>query len=123
ILSGTMNKKQKIAKELKFPTLPMFFAMLKTFALVVFALAIFRADSVAHAFGYFSNMISPTLLKMPKLDLTTFAISCLFIAIMFIIEWRNRDKHHGLYLGDVCSPLKRWSMYFFLLMSMLFFGI
>ena len=75
-----------------------FFTMLVTFFIVCIGLVLFRAESIGQAWEYICGMSqSDTIMacyrffKRPALWPTN-----LFIVIMLVVEWLQREKEHGL---------------------------
>ena len=62
-----------------------------------------------------------SIIKMPKI--TGIKIIPLII-FLFLVEWLQRDKLHGLELENTKFPrLFRWSFYYILLFMILYFRI
>ena len=122
ILNGTMNKKSKMVKGKLWPTFKETINILRTFFIIMLTFVIFKADSMAHAIGYYKHLVSTSLFSIPVIDFTAVAIVLFFSMAMFATEWINRDKDHGLVLNQVRVAYKRWSFYFLLIFSLLFFG-
>ncbi len=71
--------------------------VLKTFVFVTFAWIFFRAESVQHALSYIRRMFSTSLFSFPKLSgekNIEALLSLLFIFIMIVVEWRQRNKQY-----------------------------
>ncbi|NHM06440.1 MBOAT family protein [Flavobacterium sp. CYK-4] len=121
ILNGTMNKKIKTDKTKLWPTLTESFNMARTFFVIMLTFVIFKADSMAHAFGYYKHMVSTSIFSIPVIDFASVAIVLLFSLLMFGTEWKHRYQDHGLVLSEPMD-LKRWGFYLLLMLSLLFFG-
>lgn len=124
ILSGSFNKKKKIAKDKVLPSLREGLNMLMTFSLVMLALIIFRADSISQAFHYFGRLFSLSLFSMPEIPLgkKNALTTMIFIIAMFIVEWFQRDKNHGLQIDTIKRPALRLSIYYAVVFIVYFFG-
>jgi D-alanyl-lipoteichoic acid acyltransferase DltB (MBOAT superfamily) len=100
MLSGAFFKKTKLkTTKLGLPTFLDFFKMLGTFLLVTLGLIIFRADNIGQAYTYISNSFSSSILSIPKIvgyANITMILTFVFIIILLVYEWRNRDKEYGL---------------------------
>jgi D-alanyl-lipoteichoic acid acyltransferase DltB (MBOAT superfamily) len=93
IVTGTLNKKKKLAKDEILPSLREFLNMLGTFTLVMMSLIIFRSESISNAIGYLDRIFSTSILSIPKFrgeENTTAIISLFFIIIFIIVEWKYR---------------------------------
>jgi len=105
------------------PSIKEVFSMTLTFSLTTFAWVFFRAEDIHHAISYLSNIIHPSTLTFPelitpKLEMV-YTLFCIFI--LLLIEWKNRDKIHGL---DIASYKKnsRWMLYFIIILMTITFG-
>jgi alginate O-acetyltransferase complex protein AlgI len=117
ILSGTLNKKKKIPITRMFPTFREFLNMLGTFLLVMLTLIVFRANSINQAFGYYRDLVSPSLFTVPSLSLFDVhsgkvLVIIFFIFLMLTFEWFQREKDFGLQIGFIKSRLLRWGIYY-----------
>ncbi|GHT08123.1 O-acyltransferase [Bacteroidia bacterium] len=99
------------------PSLKELFQMLVTFGLVVFGWILFRAENIAHAWGYISGIFSQSLFTAPSVKLKEKAINLCCIAIFMLIEWLNRQKQHGLQIENIKSPFIKWVIYFALILA------
>ena len=92
--------------------------ILLTFVLVVLGWIIFRAPSIADAWGYVWGMVDTSLLATPMMAGVWRAL-CL-VTIMIVVEWIHRNEEHGFAI----AKLPRWgrvlAMYM-LIFSILFF--
>lgn len=94
--------------------------MVVTFAQVALAWVFFRADTVQGAFQYVARMVSPSLFSPPTLGSKKVL---LFVLVMLVVEWINRQEHHGFALERwaLGRPV-RWAGYLALGYLVLFFG-
>ena len=116
LLVGNSHKfKDTVAMGRFFPSFKEWLQMSLTFFLVVIGWVIFRAESISEACGYLVRMftVSGTL---PSHGNDPF----IYIAILSLVEWFQRNKEHGLQLSSV-GLLKytfvRWSMYLIVFVS------
>ncbi len=124
IIKGTMNKKKKIAKEKPLPSINELTNIIGTFILVMLTLVLFRSDTISQAFQYYSSLLSFSLFSKPIIPDQNYAILTLFfIALMFITEWIQRDKEHGLDIRLVKSAFIRYSIYYALLILTFTLGV
>lgn len=117
------NKKLKITKE-GLPVISDFFKMLLTFSLVTLSLILIKADNISKAYQYFHSLFSPTLFSIPKVIGYTnvvMLLSIIFVIIMFIYEWKNREKEYGLEIGNKKIGWQYFH-YIFILSLIYFFG-
>jgi alginate O-acetyltransferase complex protein AlgI len=118
ILKGTLNKKKKIAREKIFPSFMEFFNMLKTFTIVMLTLVIFRANTIGQAYHYIIGLFSLSLFTLPEIHLNPL----LFILIMFIVEWKQREKEHALQINELKHPELKLLVYYALMFTILVWG-
>ena len=95
-LSKTRRKFEKKNK-LKGNKLYEIFTMVVTFFIVTIGLILFRAESIVQAWEYAYGMLQFGTLRafyrfftLPEIRLTN-----LFIVIMLVVEWLQREKQHG----------------------------
>jgi len=116
LLTGS-NRKYigTIAQGRWLPSLVELFRMGLTFLLTCLAWIFFRSATVGDALGYIHRIFSFTkgdplpLIEPPALPL---------IMILVLVEWVQREKQHGLEMGDRIPRFVRWAIY-----SVLLFGI
>lgn len=93
------------------PSFKEFFQILITFALTCLAWIFFRAASVGQAIEYIQGIFSIKLFSVPDgLPVKVLAL----VAVMFIIEWINREKVHGLQIQRF-NPWVRRVLYLFVI--------
>lgn len=125
ILKGTLNKKNKIAKDKIFPSAVEIKNMVFTFSQVLFAFIIFRSDTISIALGYYKGIFSKSIFSIPSIpgnSIVALIIPFFFIIVMIIIEWFQRDKEFGLYFLNSKSLKYRISIYFIFVFIIIFFG-
>lgn len=107
VFSGSFGKNKKIRPgNHGLPKMNDFLKMLGTFCLVSIALIIFRADSVGDAISYMGGIISSSIISMPNIIVTR--VTYLFIAILFLLEWYQRDKEHPLQMKPAFLEKRKW---------------
>lgn len=108
------------------PSTKDFLKMLLTFILIAFSRIFFRAPTVTIAFSYIYNMFTKPFFSgsfMPKqANSFQYFLCFLFIVILFLVEWIQREKPHGLFLNNTHKAL-RWSFYVFFITLIMFFGV
>lgn len=102
-----------------------FVAMLLTFALVTFAWVFFRAADLGNAWDMISGVASGyahaplQIARLPWVLLTTPV--ALFILLMLVLEWLQRDRQHALAdLERFAGRPLRWASYYALLLVVLY---
>ncbi|WP_343686266.1 MBOAT family O-acyltransferase [Chryseobacterium gleum] len=93
-----------VAMDRLLPSFKEFFKILLTFGLTCFAWIFFRAESVTQAVLYIKKIIDPALFIIPKpFPFKVFSL----VAVMFVIEWINRGKNHGLEIDQFRPWIRR----------------
>ena len=120
VLSGAFMKKDRLrTNKIGLPVLKDLGRMLLTFALVVFGVVIFRAESIGMAWEYFCGMCNRSLFTVfikKKIALS----NVIFITIMLVVEWLQRGKEHGLEIAHF-KPLTRNIIVLLLIEFIVFF--
>ncbi len=94
-----------------FPSLKEFFQMGITFGLAVAGWIIFRAESIRDVFGYMKIMADDAVhCRFSVSGGPTVSVSILMICVVFITEWIQRTKEHGLEIASMPAVL-RWLCY------------
>ena len=94
-----------------------------TFFVVMLTLVFFRVDSINDALSYYYNLLSPSLFSFPVLPYRKSAlITLIFIILFIIVEWIQKDKHHGLQLNHIKNSFMRLSIYYILIFCIILFG-
>ncbi len=114
ILRGTIIKKSEIDKNRLLPTAREAMNIVLTFSQVMFAFIIFRSTSVGDALEYFQLMANPSLISIPVISLKKrAAVTLLFVFLMLLMEWLNRDKHYAVAeIGLRWPKPMRWLCYY-----------
>ena len=93
-------------------------AILLTFACTTLAWVFFRADSLTDAVGYLRGMCARSLLQIPdEFDPWLMAT----IAVLFVVEWLQRRRPHGLDVAHLPSWARR-SAYMSVFLLIFFLG-
>jgi len=94
-------------------------SVLLTFSLTTAAWVLFRADTLSGAIRYFYHIVSLSTFSLPPVQ---FALPLLLAAVLFAVEWVQRDKPHPLQLNR-WPLLARWGTYYtVLLMTLALYG-
>lgn len=100
-----------VAKDRLLPSVKEVFQMLITFMLVVIGWIIFRAETIHQAWDYIVCMVTKFHFSMPAHGKDPL----IYIAILLIIEWLQRQKQFGLQLeekGIFRHRAVRWTIYY-----------
>lgn len=102
ILSGKNRKyTNQIAEGRMLPTIKELGQMLLTFFLTLIGWIIFRAESIGQAWAFICGIFNKSLFTMPWLkNKETYLVIFVGAAIMFLVEWINREKSHGFILSE-----------------------
>jgi len=110
IYSGSFVKKKKLKlNAIYLPKLKDFIKIIGTFFIVSFGLIIFRSQSVLDAFSFVNIIISGSLLSIPIIKVSNYTI--LFITILVILEWFQKEKEYASQLDIHFIERKKWIAY------------
>jgi len=120
ISMNTQKSRKRVEKKyhLKDSRIYAIFRMILTFSIVCVGLIFFRAKSIAQAWSYFGGIFTSSFFSTPHIKdvtLKTLVFTIIFIVMFMTIEWRNREKQHGLQVDNTKSPVVRWALYFALI--------
>jgi D-alanyl-lipoteichoic acid acyltransferase DltB (MBOAT superfamily) len=118
-----MNRKYTniVAVDRYLPNLTEAFQMLFTFFLAMIGWVIFRSENMNQCADYFAHMCSSSLFQV-SIEYGKRAV--MMIVLMFVVEWLNRDKQHGLqfdYKGIFSKSSLRWGIYLVLILIIILF--
>ena len=125
ILSGSFGKKKKLkANALGLPSMNDFSKMIITYLLVAFGLIIFNSQSLEQAVVFIKGLFNfSNITSFTAEGLRMLALSLIFAALMFIAEWKQRDKEYALQIDSVISKkFFRYAIYWFLLILLVLFS-
>ncbi len=115
-----------IAQGKYLPSIKEFLNMFITFCLTVFAWIFFRADNLAHAFQYLTEIFSQSLISIPRVLVMSRIpiILPIILTIFFIlIEWVGRENQYAIErLGLKWKRYYRWAMYLFITILIVIFS-
>lgn len=103
------------------PTLKEAGPMLLTFFLAVIGWIIFRAESIGQAWEYVGGICDASLFSIPYLKPQNY-FTPLFVIILIIIEWCQRNKEHALTLYGVRNSWLRKAFYAALIITIVLFN-
>lgn len=90
-------------------------SIILTYIITLFALIIFRNNTLENAWHYFTNIFTKSFFEIPS-GLTPVP----YIAIFMIIEWAGRRNEFAIERIPVKSRLVRWCFYWALLIAIAF---
>ena len=125
ILSGVIFKKKKLkVNKFGLPSLNDFLKIIGTFLLWTLSLIIFRAENIAQAISFMSEIFSYSLFTIPSLSNRVLVFTTLIFMLIFIlIEWNSRQSEHALEkIGLNFSRSIRFIFYYLIIFSIYFFG-
>jgi len=95
-----------------------------TFILVMVSWIFFRANNVAHALSYISQILSNSLFTTPYFQSIGRAIKILGLSGLFLlIEWLGKEHQYAIeYLGKKWRKPFRWAMYYFIILIIFYFA-
>jgi D-alanyl-lipoteichoic acid acyltransferase DltB (MBOAT superfamily) len=120
LLNKNRRYTDSIAPDKKFPNIRELLQMTMTFLLVVIGWIFFRADTIFQALLYIKRIFSPSFFTFPHYTLSLSFIFCLLI--LFLIEWFQRNKSHGLQLDNIKSKTMRIAVYYIIIIFISFFS-
>lgn len=100
------------------PNIKEFGQMLLTFLLAALGWILFRSQSIGEAVDFFGGIVSGSLadISIPKRTLV-------FVLILTVVEWLQRNREHGLSMEGVRSGVVRYACYLTVLALIFMFGV
>lgn len=125
VFSGTLVGKKKLkVNRLGLPVFSDLVKMISTYLLVSFGLIIFNSQSLGQTLEFIKgllNFASPTSFTAEGLRLLF--QSLFFALIMFIAEWKQRDKEYALQIDSlVPQKIARYAIYWVILILVVLFS-
>ena len=93
--------------------------MTLTFVLVALGWILFRSPHVHDAWGFFSGFFAPGFLS--EVNIPKKAI--VFVLVMLLVEWVQRNREHGLSLEGVRYGVVRYACYLGILAVIFVYGV
>lgn len=121
LLSGkNRSNLDSVAAGRYLPSLADFLRMAVTFSLATLAWIVFRAESLAQAWGYIRGIFSRSLFSIPQV----LPYSLLgFISLFFLMEWAGREQQYAIAgIGGKWTKALRWSFYYGIILLIYYFG-
>lgn len=117
VLMGRKSQSDIVAKGRILPSLKEMGQMFFTFCLVLFGWILFRSESISDFVQYCEELCQMgTLRACYRLFIQSdIWPKMVFIIIMLVVEWLQRDKEHGLVL-DKMKPWLRWVICFIIVL-------
>lgn len=114
------NNLSIVASNQWLPSLHDFFSIVFTFFLTTVAWIFFRSESLTGSFEYLQRLFTPSLFSWPTLFPKG---EFLWIGILIVVEWLQRNQQHGLALEAVKWPrVVTWSLYYTLIVIIFWFA-
>ena len=119
ILLGKNRRYTNIVAEGRMlPSLKELAQMLLTFVLAVFGWIIFRSESIGQAWEFVAGIFCNGLLTVPQIP----GLTLVFALVMFVVEWLNRSREHGLVVDGIRQRWIRWIVYYALVFAIILFS-
>jgi D-alanyl-lipoteichoic acid acyltransferase DltB (MBOAT superfamily) len=93
--------------------------MTLTFVLVALGWILFRSPHITDAWGFFTGIFASGFLSQIDIPKKTIV----FVVLMFLVEWIQRNREHGLALEGVSNGVARYACYLALLVFIFVFGV
>jgi D-alanyl-lipoteichoic acid acyltransferase DltB (MBOAT superfamily) len=124
LTKSNRNYLEIVAKGKYFPTIRELSLMFITFVLTVFAWIFFRAENMGHAFEFISQIVSSSIMEIPRFSGMPKAILTLALVLLFlIIEWLGREHQYAI--ANLDAKLKRpirYAVYYSLIIAIFLLG-
>lgn len=109
-----------VAEGRKLPNIREIGQMLLTFMLICIGWIFFRSDSIGQAFEYIGGICDLSLFSVPYIQGQNGLI--ISICLLWIVDWVQRFKNHGLEIININSVVARWLIYIGILVVVFYFG-
>ncbi|MDR2593171.1 MAG: hypothetical protein LBC87_00165 [Fibromonadaceae bacterium] len=104
------------------PSILEVFQIAFTFLFVVIGWVFFRAENIGQAVQYLQGMFDMSILNRPIFKFFGGKVETMFcLAIMFAVEWLQRNKQHGLDIAKI-NPWLRHIIYILIIFSIIFYA-
>jgi D-alanyl-lipoteichoic acid acyltransferase DltB (MBOAT superfamily) len=126
IFNTNRNNLDTVAQGKLFPSVKEIFQIGLTFGLTVLAWIFFRAENVAHALDYISQIASSSLFSKPNLMMKNTPLTKYLYLIIFVfifIEWLGRQQQYAIaVLTNRWPKAIRYAFYYLLIIGILWFS-
>jgi len=121
LLQKNRRNTDMVAKGRILPNLKEIFQISITFMLVVLGWIIFRAETIGISLLYIKTILSKSLFTLPHY-VVGMSKTVLFIGLLLLVEWFQRDKKHALELNVTGNKYLKWTIYYSIVLIILEFG-
>ena len=116
LLGKTKRYMDVVAQGRWIPSLQELFQMMSTFFFAMLGWIVFRSPNLFFAFDYIKRMCSSSVFSMPNTAMlglgNSIVLGCfLFVCILLLVEWIQREKSHGLDIAWIPSSSLRLCIY------------
>lgn len=118
LLGKNRRYRDVVAKGRMLPSVAELLQMGMTFVLAAVGWIIFRAENFGQAIDYFCRMCGPSIFSMPNLPKK----AVVFIVIMLIVEWLNRERSHPFDLSGIHSHVVKYAFYLGIMVMIFVYG-
>lgn len=123
LLKQNRKHTDTVAEGRLFPNFRELLAIMITFLLVVIGWVFFRSDTISIAFDYLNRLFSFSLFDVPNLINRGYYIPMFFsLSFLFIVEWMQRNKKHGLEINNFKFHFVKFSLYLGIIALIFWFG-
>ena len=124
LTNNNRNNLDIVASGKSLPSFNELFSIVLTFSLTVFAWIFFRADNLAHAISYISEIFSYSFFDFPNKLIFKKSLTTIFLIVLFIfIEWIGRGNSYGIQkLFFYNKRIHRYVFYCLLIFIIFWFG-
>ncbi len=122
LTKSNRNNTDIVAHGKLFPTFKEFFQIGVTFFLTVFAWIFFRAENIWIALAYIKHLVLNIHIATSQPFIFLFDKITIFLLLLIIVEWLQRDKQHALDIASM-ETYKKWVIYTIIALIILNFGI
>lgn len=109
-----------VAASKYFPSIKEITQLIGTFFLVVLGWIFFRSQSISDSLQYIKGIFNKSFFDAPEISGYTGLLFC--ILVLFLIEWLQRNKQHGLEISNLKFQSVRWITYLGIFLLIIFFG-
>lgn len=123
LLKQNRKHTDTVAEGRLFPNFKELFEIAVTFLLVVIGWVFFRADTISIAIDYINRLFIVSLFDIPYLINRSYYIPMVLnLFLLFVIEWIQRNKKHGLEIENLKFHTVKFSIYFVIIALIFWFG-
>ena len=120
-LGFNAKHKEIVAHNSSLPNLKEAFSMVVTFILATIGWVLFRAETIADAWHYFTSLFTRSMFDLGSVDVGKKAlVLCL---VLLVVDWIGRKREHPLQFdgnGLMRHRACRWALYYGLIAAIIF---